>query len=34
MGNKIIQQHLRVIRIKQLPPVLQKNVFSCYVICY
>lgn len=30
MDNKIIQQHLRVIRIKQLPPFLQKGVFSCY----
>lgn len=30
MGNKIIQQHFRVIRVKQLPPVLQKGVFSCY----
>lgn len=30
MGNKISQQHLRVIRMKQLPPVLQKVIFLCY----
>lgn len=30
MDNKIIQQHLRVIKIEQLPPVLQKGIFLCY----
>lgn len=30
MANKMVQHHLRVIRIKQLPPVLQKGIFLCY----